>query len=380
MERYDIAIIGAGPVGLMTALQASKTQRVLLLAPDEPDRKETRRIESIPLPLLGLLVEHGVHPNAIGATHAFYQSTIAWGTSRPVIVHMRKTAHLNRPDLERALWDTIMCEGRITTRIGDEKLTLAGDMTVRGADWLADRIIDATGRVALTAQHIVKPPQPWAARNFIVDAHAITDKTFQLAALPDGYVYRLGTSTTQTVVFVGRDSAVKGTPDDLENSLVAAQAEWIMAGLPRLAEFGVSETCVSSLQWATSGCSILVGEAALARDILSSQGLACGLSEAMYASALSDARSCALFAQRQMEQRYLHRQSLGRQLNTNRYCRHPTWMKYRQFVEVQKNDPRPPSRIALRANQISVETSWTNASILNTRSGAGDAIASTTVY
>ena len=83
MNLFDMAVIGAGPVGLMTALQASKKYRVLLLALEEPDRKTISRIESVPIALLGLLVEHGVHPSSIGATRAFDRTITSWDMNQP---------------------------------------------------------------------------------------------------------------------------------------------------------------------------------------------------------------------------------------------------------------------------------------------------------
>ena len=72
------------------------------------------------------------------------------------------------------------------------------------------------GMAAVTASRRVKPPAPWVARTFWAErAPSDVVTAFGIAALPDGYAYRLVTAATITVGVVGRGASVRGSPQDM---------------------------------------------------------------------------------------------------------------------------------------------------------------------
>jgi flavin-dependent dehydrogenase len=75
-----------------------------------------------------------------------------------------------------------------------------------------------------------------------------------------------------------------------------------------------------------------VGDAALARDVLSSQGMATGLSSACYAAAAESENDCALVLQHQLAERARHLQSLSQLVAACRYGNSVEWQRYTDFI------------------------------------------------
>jgi 2-polyprenyl-6-methoxyphenol hydroxylase-like FAD-dependent oxidoreductase len=351
MKHYRVAVLGNGPVGILAALHAVRQGHgpVLLLAADPPANADAEgggyRIEAVPVSLLALLLEYGIHPHLIGAgqTHAVRQ--IQWDNKTCISLPTPRTVHIHRPALEQALWQKLLQEPRIHLHLGEQSLQLhdAGVDSINGDNpnnWHADLLIDASGRAARTASSIDKSPQPWVARLFTLAGNTRPSGSFQshfhshfkLAALPEGYVYSLATPEVQNVVFVGRGKAVKGSAEELQQLLQSTQSEWVLQGLPGLTEFHKGMAHPVSLQWATSERSVLIGDAALARDILSSQGLSCGLSEALCVAKLGTPQARANFQQRQTQQRQLHATALLNQIRSCLYGMETAWQDYAQFI------------------------------------------------
>lgn len=351
MKHYRIAVLGNGPVGILAALYAARQGHgpVLLLAAEPPASAVAEgsgyRIEAVPVSLLALLLEYGIHPHQIGAgqTHAVRQ--IQWDSKTCMSLPTPRTVHIHRPALEQALWQKLLQQPRIHLHLGEQSLQLhdAGANGLdggNGKDWHADLLIDASGRAARTASSIDKSPQPWVARLFTLAGNARPSGSFQshfhshfkLAALPEGYVYSLATPEVRNVVFVGRGKAVKGSADELQQLLQSTQADWVLQGLPQLTEFHSGMAHPVSLQWATSERSVLIGDAALARDILSSQGLSCGLSEALCVAELGTPQARTNFQQRQTQQRQLHATALLNQIRSCLYGMESAWQDYAQFI------------------------------------------------
>ena len=88
----------------------------------------------------------------------------------------------------------------------------------------------------------------------------------------------------------------------------------------------------ASVQWTAGGDARRIGDAALARDALSSQGLAAGISEALYAAAVVDESGESLLSLRQREQRAAHLLSLARSIAACRFRAEEAWQEYEMFV------------------------------------------------
>lgn len=338
-SHHDVAVLGAGPVGLLAAVRSAQLgRRVLLVAPRLPRRDDPPRVEAISAATLALLGEFGLGPGSLGVGMIHGERWAAWEGSDPVKRPAAPSAHVERSLLDAALADLVRTFPNILVLPG--RATAAAPLSAAGLG--VCRLLDATGRVAATARRRIGPARPWAGRLFWTprQAHRIPD-AFAIAATPDGYAYRLGSAYGTTVGFVGRRTAVSGSPHSMQRHHLA-HAGWMFEGLPPLAEMVEVPGGGASVQWSEGGNdTLLVGGAALARDALSSQGLGTGLSEALAAAAISDAGEEALLASRQNEQRRSHLRSLLRICGSHRFADAPAWTDYRAFLERQEREPSP---------------------------------------
>lgn len=349
LSDYDAVVLGAGPVGLVAALALARCQRVALVTDRLPAATDPPRLEAAPAALLTLLLEFGVHPAEIGVTRLYESRISAWETATPDTQSSPVTAHFERPALELALLRRAMAtprldliQGRVSARLVEQLSRAAGP---------GYRLLDATGRRAVSAAARTQPPHPWGSRSFwAVNERPHLDGTFKLAALPDGYVYRLGSARLAGLGFVGRRRWLTASPEEIRRQLKAGGADWVLAGLPPLERMQPGKAAPASVQWATGGAVMQVGDAALARDALSSQGLSCGISEALYAAAgepMSD-----LLAARQIEQRALHLRALGQLISRCRYRRCAVWSGYADFIADGEVGIRPESTVVLDDNRV----------------------------
>lgn len=341
LSDRGLTVLGAGPVGLIAALHAARSGRsVVIVAKHLPRPDDPRRVDAVPAAFCALLVELGIHPKRVGTDRLHRTRMSAWESDVPLGSEGSKTAHVERPALDLALLDAAL---------------KAGCTVIEGAhdQRRSGRVIDATGRAAITARSRTRPRQPWIARTFWADRSmcpaAATD--FSIAALPAGYVYRLGAASLLTLGVVGRDTAVSGAPEEIAGRLRAA-APWILDELPDLTCMIAGDARPASVQWTDGGSGLRIGDAALARDSLSSQGIATGASEALAAVTADDARGLELIRARQIEQRRLHLRSLLDVMHRSRFAHTATWQDYRAFI-ASEIDSRPDAgRVALRDGRM----------------------------
>jgi len=108
----------------------------------------------------------------------------------------------------------------------------------------------------------------------------------------------------------------------------------------------------ASVQWSAGAEDVQIGDAALARDALSSQGIAAGASEALFASAIRTKADAALFSARQAEQRASHLAWLIRALSQSRFADAPVWKEYQSFLSDHSTVPAFTHTAALRDEVI----------------------------
>ena len=146
-EVWDTVILGAGPVGLVTALAAAQYGSVLVMSPQVQHGGCVRRVDAVPLALLALFVEFGLHPSAIKAAETHEYRLAAWENKTPELVRGAATVHIERPLLERSLIALARRHPAITIRFGDLP-----------SRWPAARMrLDATGRRAVSADQAIGP-------------------------------------------------------------------------------------------------------------------------------------------------------------------------------------------------------------------------------
>ena len=152
IRRGLTVVLGAGPVGCVAALAAARTGPVTLLA--ARDYPGPPRVDSVPAPLLALLLEFGVHPAEIGVSELQDTRMVSWESRDPVVLRTRATAHVMRPELDLALRREVARSPAVT-------IVHSLDPHVSRT---AVRVIDASGRSAISAARRVRPAEPFLAR------------------------------------------------------------------------------------------------------------------------------------------------------------------------------------------------------------------------
>ena len=317
--RHDTVVVGAGAVGLFAALVAARHGSVLLVARPGVPRA---RIDAVPLALLGLLVEFGIHPAQLDADDVHDARLVAWRSAEPAVVPGAATVHVDRARLEQALALRVQAEPRIA---------IASSVPAP-QDPMASRVLDATGRRAVTALARVAPPRPLVARSYLVRGRFTrAQQAFRIACIADGYVYRLGTRSAITVGVVraaaDRQASRGGVPG-------LGAASWVLDGCPLTGLRATGRGGVASVQWSIGpaigpGCTIRIGDAALARDALASQGLATGFSDALRVlrGQAPDERASWLASQRRE-----HLGVIAHAIDDAHHRGTEFWSEYQQFV------------------------------------------------
>lgn len=346
-------VVGSGPVALAHALFRARHRPVRLAAwPDRPAAPTSTAaaphgVESVPAPLLALLLELGVHPGELDVEELQRRRIVAWEGVEPASVPARAAAHVERGALLAALW-------RRVRSCPDIEVVQPDGVVANGG---AGRLVDARGRSATGAAGRRRrgPPRAWIATT-CTTARRELDGSVHLAAAATGYGFRLGSARSLTVGWVGPGPPPR-TADQLRVTLAAAGATWLLDGIGPSADRPVRHR-VASLSLATDGAAggapggvtgetgaggtsfagtgtwgggtVRLGDASLARDALASQGLTTGLSDARLAArpewTPDDARTRTADAVRR------HCRSLAGVLVACRWRDRPAWRAYAAWV------------------------------------------------
>jgi hypothetical protein len=317
----DTVVLGGGPVGLAIALIAARYGRVIVVLPRRSAAAARLRIDCVPVALLALFVEFGIHPTELGASAVHDHRLVAWSDTAPQAVHGAGTVHIIRPALERCLFERARAHRAIAFVTG-----LRLDALPATA-----QILDATGRTAITAERRHRPVNPAILRGIIRrGGFSRAQQAFRLASLPTGYAYRLGTADALMVGLVqGRDQW-RERAGTLAERLRAAGAEWLLAGINGDGGAGTIGG-VASVQWSSGfGSEIRIGDAALARDALASQGLANGISASL--ALFEGPGTDDAYFQRVNTEIHHHLSTLQRLIGSCAYREHPYWADYTKFL------------------------------------------------
>jgi flavin-dependent dehydrogenase len=361
IPTFDRAVVGAGPVGLIAALQSAKTERTLLVTRVQP--KASRhvatppRIESVPAALVNLLLDFSIDPRRIGVDRLHDTRHAAWETPDPSTTRGRAVAHLDHIQLTAELLAVAHRHPMLNIK-SESQTPVRRNGLWHGTSWRARTLLDATGRAMVMSARRLHPPKPWVARPFWRTAssteagHLAADRSFRTAALPFGYAYRLGSNTTDMVWVVGRGEELSHSPGSLERTLRSLGAGWLLEGFAPLTAANTGRSHPASVQWPEDSLCSTIGDAALSRDILSSQGLASGISDALYAAAARSDDDGALWAHRHTAERAAHLKSLQQVFAACRHRDRPEWRAYTEFVTTHQNPTAFPDRAALIAGRL----------------------------
>jgi 2-polyprenyl-6-methoxyphenol hydroxylase-like FAD-dependent oxidoreductase len=351
--QAEVIVLGGGPVGLMAALELSKDHPTTLIARRLPSSEDAPRVEAVPASLLALLVEFGIHPRQIGVEGLHESRWLAWEQEAVVETRVPVAAHVERPSLDVALLNSAIACGRVNIVLSHHHDDFKAVLEAAGRNDV--RLIDATGRRSLSARNRMQPAKPWAARTFLALRHSCrASPELRIAALPGGFVYRLGSCKHIVLGIVGRNKTIMGSPLDLERQLLERGVGWILEGLPAMTDLTPGKCSTASVQWTKGEVGWRVGDAALARDTVSSQGLATGISDALHCAAALRGDDATLLTQRQDEQRGTHLRSLEQLIARCRFREEAAWSEYAEFVS-DKLDPKPADfKVALRAGRLTL--------------------------
>ena len=174
VERaWDTIVLGDGPVGLTTALIAARYGRVLVVLPRSAPAAGKLRIDCVPVALLALFIELGLHPSQLGASSVFDRRLVAWSEATPKIARGAGTVHLLRPVLEHCLLERARTQRAIS---------FAFDLSLDALP-MTSQILDATGRRAVTVSSSHSPANPAILRAIIVrGAFSRAQQAFRLAS------------------------------------------------------------------------------------------------------------------------------------------------------------------------------------------------------
>lgn len=337
----ETVVLGSGPVALAYALFAARLGPVVLRC--RPPAT-VPAVESVPAPLLTLLLELGVTPAELDVDHLTTQRLVAWDDPAPTERASPACAHLDRAALAGALWRRVQdCpDVHVVHAVHAEPGGFAGE------GWTAARLVDATGRRAVTARRHARPSPAWVATCCTLERGDL-DPTMRLAAGPSGYAYRLGSARWLTVGWVGPptgageeglgavDASGPGPPPrhaaELRRRLEDSSADWL-AGEVDLHPGRWSRRVASlDIPVATRAPDVVaIGDAALARDALASQGTSIGLSDARLAAGRATLHD---LEHRHIDGRNRHLRSLRGVLATCRYRGLPAWSAYGRWVDHQ---------------------------------------------
>ena len=327
----EVVVLGAGPVGIVAALEFSKHQRTTLIASQFPSGSETPTVEAVPAALLALLLEFGIHPRHLMVEELYRSRVVAWEQEGGVKISGPTEAHVERPALDLALFRALVESGRVIFKVGDPSCVKAAIAAARNKEI---RLIDATGRRAVSARRKVHLIRPFAARTFLIArSSSPADGSLRIAALPGGFVYRLGGANHLLLGIAGRKETIVGDCAVLEERIYQCQAGWILDRTPLLSEWVPGRISAASVQWTIEDAATTIGDAALARDTLSSQGLATGISEALHAAASESTADQHLLNLRKIEQRSSHLRSVASLIGRCRFREERAWQDYEEFLQ-----------------------------------------------
>lgn len=318
---YETIIVGGGPVGLATALIAARYGSVLAVLARQPSAVGALRIDCVPAALLALFIELGIHPVELGASKVHDARLLAWGGETPDAVRGAATVHILRPLLEERL----LARVRATPAITVEAATAVRALPP------ARRVLDATGRRALTAARRWSPANQGILRGIVLrGSFSHAQQAFRLASLPGGYAYRLGTADALMVGLVQGHEQWRNSDGPFDASLRLAGASWLTAGLDcDGAERSIGG--VACVQWSEgTDPAVRIGDSALARDLLASQGIANGIAAAL--ALFEFGASEEEYRQRVEAERIAHLTTLQRLLASCTHRGEPFWHDYGLFL------------------------------------------------
>lgn len=331
MRDVEVAVVGMGPAGFFAAVQLARHASVALIGRPPEAHPAAPRLELVPeaslrwvRSLLGTV--EGIEP--------FEESRrVAWQHADAETQSMRSVL-VDRSVFDRSLLALLCGQREISWEL--RRVGALGPGPHVFGPVRARRVLDATGRASLTATRRLRLRRPFFGRSFAAPRPAAVRRGFALAALPEGYVVRI-VSERHTVLTLFSSSSQARLLNRLPERAQRAGAGFILEGLPRLDQFVAGPTLPASVQ-ASAGDSLRIGDAAFARDTLSSQGLASALADAAYGAAVRTDFDARQLAARQAAGLAQHLDTIAELVGACRYLQQGCWRDYLDDIHQLRSD------------------------------------------
>jgi 2-polyprenyl-6-methoxyphenol hydroxylase-like FAD-dependent oxidoreductase len=306
-------VIGSGATALAAALFAAHGGPVDLHARSRTPR--SRSVESVPAAALTLLVELGITPDELDVVGLSSKRIVAWQDGEPQVLDGPACAHIDTAALHHALLRRAANNPAVTFRA-------QLDTSALHPGW-----VDATGRRAVSARRHHRPPRTWTAA--LVTVPSSGPGELRLAAAHDGYAYRLGSAHQTSIGWVGPDRPpLSGA--ELRARVERRGATWLLDGVDVADDALTYRRAASAAVPEPSGTAVAVGDAALARDALASQGVSIGLSDAcLIADPATTRHDMACRRDEAIGRHFRHLAEMGA---TCRYADAPSWSEYLTWI------------------------------------------------
>jgi flavin-dependent dehydrogenase len=285
MDDVDLTILGGGPAGLFLGIAAASLLRSRVhLWTRQSYRDRGKTLEAVPVSLLVLLRQFGISPSDIGVSQVYRTREVAWSSIAPSLLSSSPFALIERPRFDRVLLRRLMSFANV-----DIHEAIGGEFEdATSCDDPSRVVVDATGRRAFMSAEVVRAPRQWVARLWSMECATPDERLsgLKLAALEGGYAYRLSSDTFTVVGLIGPDYRHLARVDQLRDLLESGATSWLLRGI-QSAEVDSLAPRVASVQWSLSDDFrkplFALGDAAVARDPIASQGIATSLSDGLYA-------------------------------------------------------------------------------------------------
>ncbi len=316
VRGFRFVVLGDGVFGSLAAVALSRMGPTVLYG---AGKLPPSAIESVPAVGLASLAEWGVRvcPRVLSRRRA-----ACWESATPGAHFGSACCHVDRRELLASVWRRLDASGVERRRVdGGLGRADAAALQAQGGT-----VVDATGRRALSAKKVRRFGSVAVVWTFPDAARP----DLSLEMFDDGYAYRLGDGVVTTLGFCGQPRS----RTERARLLSRLRTHWIGAGLSRTPSASCTRLC--GPQWPEipeSRALLRVGDAAAARDPLSSLGLAVGLADLW--AALSVARYPAdrpLLAALRQRQRLAHLMSLSGFIERGRFHEAPYWRAYRGWL------------------------------------------------
>jgi hypothetical protein len=313
-RRRATTVLGSGVAATACALFAARHGPVTLAG--APPLRRATAVESVPAATLALLLELGIVPRELDVARLLRGRTVTWERAEPLHHDGPACAHLDRSALLHALWRRVVADARVTVVPGG-----AGPAAPPG------RLVDATGARARTAVAVGRRPGAWTAATVTL-ARGDADPGLRLAAAPDGYGYRLGSASSLTIGWVCSGRPPRDGPALWRR--IESNSAWLLTGLPGPPGEPTYRRPAGLALPVAADAAVPIGDAALTRDALASQGTAIALSDACLAA--EPRTTDAELTGRRTDARGRHLRHLTETLRTCRFAAEPTWDSYRRWL------------------------------------------------